>query len=152
MRDWSKIRYFRREEFIKDPDKVEWDVVLLMDEMRAAAGVPIHIHVAWDDGGHIADSSHYTHAREFSTAVDFNFQGWPLLQQWLFAERFPWLGIGIYPYWDHPGLHVDLQRIGRDHIHLGRRWWQDANGSYRAIDEVLLLDILIRRQVNASDA
>lgn len=136
--DWSTIRHFTRAEFPKDPDRVSPDVVLLMDEMREAAGVPIIVHVAWDDSGHVGDSSHYSTTRDYAMAVDFHFVGWPLLDQWLFAERFPWNGIGLYPHWNAPGLHCDLRRLGRDHPHLGKRWWRDADGTYQPLDRALL--------------
>ena|SRR6266850_141312 len=142
-RDWSTIRHFQRGEFVKDPDKVAWDTVLLLDEMRDVIGSPIHIHIAWDDSGHSTDSSHYTDSRDFATAVDLHFEGLSLLDQWLFAERFPWNGIGLYPYWDHPGLHVDLRRLGRDHPHLGKRWWRDAAGVYQPLNRDLLNIILL---------
>jgi hypothetical protein len=139
MVEWDRVRHFKREEWVKNPDRVAPDVVYLMDEMRDAAGVPIVIHVAWDDDGHVAGSSHYG---EVATGVDFHFEGWSLLEQWLFAERFPWSGIGIYPYWNNPGLHVDLRRLGRDHPHLGKRWWRDQRGRYLPIDRTLLAILL----------
>jgi len=141
-RDWSTIRHFKREEFVKDPDRISWDVVLLVDEMRDVAGTQIHIDVAWDNTGHVEDSSHYTTSRDFSTAVDLYFLGWTLLDQWLFAERFPWNGIGLYPYWSKPGLHLDLRKLGRDYPHLGKRWWRDNAGIYRSFDRSMLSTIL----------
>lgn len=135
MIDWTTIKHFAREEWRHDPDRISPDLVMLMDQMRDAAGVPIWIHVAWDGEGHVADSGHYTTSRELAVAVDFHFEAWPLLQQWLFAERFPWNGIGLYPHWQQPGLHVDLRRIGREHADLGRRWWRDRDGTYKALDE-----------------
>lgn len=142
MTDWGRVRHFQRAEFRYDPDRLEPDVVYLLDEMRDAIGKSIVIHVAWDNEGHVADSSHYTLTRDFATAVDFHVVGVPLLDQWLFAERFPWNGLGVYPYWEHPGLHCDLRRIGRDHPHLGKRWWRDAHGQYRPIDRDFLKVVL----------
>ena len=129
--DWSKIEFFKREEWVTDPDKVHPDVVYLMDEMRKVAGRPIIIHVAWEPAGHVEGSAHY-----LGLAVDFHFSGWPLLDQWLFVERFPWEGIGVYPHWNTPGLHVDLYR--NKPFRDGRRWWRDVKGKYRAIDRTLL--------------
>lgn len=133
-RDWATIRNFKREEWIKDPDKVSWDVVMLLDQMREDSGVPIHINVAWDDTGHVNDSGHYTTSRDFCTAVDFYFVGMSLLDQWLFAERYPWYGIGVYPFWRVPGLHCDLKRIGREHATLGRRWYRNERDEYVPLD------------------
>ena len=141
-RDWSTIRHFKREEFIKNPDLVSWDTVQLMDEMRSAVNKEVVIHVAWDDSGHVFDSGHYTLTREYATAVDYHVVGLSLLDQWLFAERFPWSGIGIYPFWNQPGIHVDLRLIGREHSHLGRRWWRDADGVYQPLSKDLFKIIL----------
>lgn len=141
-RDWSLVKYFKREEWKNDPDRVAWDVVLLMDNMREAAQVPVVIHVAWDSGGHVSDSSHYTNTTDYAAGVDFHFVGWSLLDQWLFAERFPWNGIGVYPFWNSPGLHCDLRRLRRDHPNLGKRWWRDADGRYRAFDKEMITMLL----------
>jgi hypothetical protein len=138
IRDWSTIRHFKREEWVKDPDKISWDVVMLMDEMRDAINKPIQIHVAWDDKGHITESSHYADAREFATGVDFHVVGMPLVDQWLFVERYPWNGIGVYPFWNQPGLHVDLRKLGRDQPHLGKRWWRNKQGIYEAFSSEFL--------------
>lgn len=143
-RDWSTIRHFKRVEFRKDPDRVLWEVVQLMDEMRDAARVRCFIHVAWDSSGHADHSSHYAVSSDYASAVDFHFEGMSVFDQWLFAERFPWMGIGIYPSWKNPGLHVDLRHPGHEHPNLGRRWWRDFAGSYHALD-TRLFDILDRR-------
>ena len=132
-RDWSEIRHFDRDEFKNDPDRIAWDVVLLLDEMRDAAQVPILIHVGFDSSGHVEDSSHYAKHTEYATAVDFHFVGWSLLKQWIHTEKFGWYSVGLYPFWSSPGLHVDLRRIGRDHPQMGRRWWRDQSGVYQPL-------------------
>jgi hypothetical protein len=136
--DWTSIKHFKREEWVKDPDKISPDVVWLLDAMREDIGKPIIIHIAWDDDGHVNDSSHYTMARELALAVDFHISDMSLLDQWLFAERYPWNSIGLYPYWENPGLHCDLRRLGRDHPHLGKRWWRDKDNQYMALDKELV--------------
>ncbi len=52
-------------------------------------------------------------------------------EQFKFALQYPWGGIGVYPYWNAPGLHVDT-RQGIDHIAL---WYQEKDKSYRSIAE-----------------
>lgn len=136
--DWSLVRHFKREEWKHDPDKVQPDLVYLVDELRGTAGAPILIHVAFDPSGHVTDSGHYTTSRDLAVAVDLHIAGWSLLRQWLHAEKMVFNGIGLYPHWQHPGLHVDLRRIGREHSNLGRRWWRDKDGIYKAIDKPLL--------------
>jgi len=41
--------------------------------------------------------------------------------QYRFAQRYPWGGIGAYPFWNAPGLHLDT-RQGLDHI---ATWWRE---------------------------
>lgn len=147
MVDWTRVRHFRRDEWRMDPEAILPATVYLLDEMREAAGRPIVIHVAADDDrrAHVPGSSHY--ATEFApaTAVDFHIVGMPLLDQWLLAERFPWRGLGIYPFWANPGLHCDLRPVGREHQQMGHRWWRDAEGRYRPIDETCLRILLRMR-------
>ena len=145
---WDKIRHLPREEWKDDPDKVLPDLVYLLEEVRVDSDVPVVIHVAYEKGGHVQDSSHYAVATEFASGVDFHMVGLSLLDQWLFVERYPFNGIGIYPFWNQPGLHADLRRLGRDHPHLGKRWWRDdrlpppkpgePDRRYKPIDRELL--------------
>lgn len=143
--DWTRVRWFRRDEWRDDPDAILPATVYLLDELRDAAGAPIVIHVAadLDRTAHVPGSSHYPTDMAPATAVDFHIVGMPLLDQWLLAERFPWRGIGVYPFWSHPGLHCDLRPVGREHPSLGARWWRDAAGRYRALDQECL-DLLLR--------
>lgn len=56
-----------------------------------------------------------------------------VVTQYTFARKYPWGGIGLYPYWNAPGLHVDT-RTGYDHICT---WWQDKDKkkTYRSFAE-----------------
>lgn len=157
MMDWTAIKHFTREEWQRDPERVSPDVVMLLDEQRDAHGLMVPgvryvIHVAWDDAGHVTDSGHYTVNRELAVAVDYHMEvggvALPLLEQWLWAERFPWNGIGLYPFWRSPGLHCDLRRIGREHAHLGRRWWRDTDGAYKSVDEELIERLIKRKKAS----
>jgi len=112
--------------------KVSWDVVQLLDEMRHVAGVPFHVNVAWESDGHVDGSTHYS-----GLAVDGYFAGMALLDQWLWAERFPWQGIGLYPFWRVPGLHLDLG----PRAYPGR-WWRDAVGTYLPLSRDLMSVLL----------
>ena len=142
--NWSIVRHFRREEWAKQPDSVLPDLVYLLDEVREDADAPILIHVAADDTGHVENSGHYptTATETLAVAVDFHIVGWSLLDQWLFAERYPFHGLGLYPHWGHPGLHADLRRLGVEHPKMGRRWWRDATGAYKPLDRELLTLLL----------
>ena len=53
-------------------------------------------------------------------------------EQFRFAKKYPWGGIGTYPFWNAPGLHVDT-RQGWNHV---ATWWRDDKDKYRGIAEV----------------
>lgn len=122
---------------MKDPDRVQPELVYLVDAFRDYTGKPAIIHVAWEDDGHVEESAHYTGA-----AVDLHVEGLPLIDQWMAAERFPFQGIGLYPHWNSPGLHLDVRRVGTEHG-AGRRWWRDATGAYRTLDRDFLRRLIV---------
>ena len=142
--DWATTRHFGPTEWQKDPAKVHPDVVGLLDEYRETIGKPVVILVAWDPpgSGHVEDSAHPK-----GLAVDFYTVGVALLEQWLWAERFRWTGVGLYPWWRKevapgvheriPGLHCDLSPRP-EHPELGRRWWRNAAGIYQPLDRAFL--------------
>lgn len=111
MTDWTKVKNFKREEWITDPDKVIPELIYLMDELRDFIGKPCVIHVAWEDGGHSSTSKHYT-----GNAVDFHFRNIDPLDCYDMIEKFIAskpeysnnYGIGLYPYWNRIGFHLDI--------------------------------------------
>lgn len=151
-----KVRNFERKEWRNDPDLVEPDLVYMVDELssfmkRNYNHPPCIIRVAYDTYGHSNDSQHYvTPAEPLARAVDLYFKEIPLLYQFLAAERFPFTGIGCYPYWQIttrirpetkvpeersipiPGLHLDVRRLPNN---CGARWWRDDKGEYKQIDK-----------------
>ena len=129
--DWSSVKHFKPEEWVLKPALVSTELVLLVDDFRDWVGKPFHIHVAWDANGHEVNSEHY-----LGLAVDLHVEGLTLLDQWLAAERFPFRGIGVYPYWNSPGLHLDIRRSPR--VNLGYRWWKDKDGAYKPLDRACL--------------
>lgn len=53
----------------------------------------------------------------------------PVLEQFFIAARYNWKGIGMYPFWDTPGIHVDMQGL----CARKRFWWRDVEGGYRTM-------------------
>lgn len=112
-------------------DLAEPLTLLRMDQMRAAAGVPVHIHMVFDDSGHSQRSRHYvTEDRPFADACDFHFgPGLTPLEEFSVVMLMGWGGVGYYPFWrPRPGWHVDLRPIKAN----GQRtlWWRDDKGEY----------------------
>lgn len=105
---WDKLDHFARWEWKDDPDKASPELVLIMDRLRAFAGVPIHIHVCWAQDGHAPQSYHYT-----GQAVDFRFgNGLTPLEEFAAICAIPeFMGIGYYPLWGpRSGWHVDIRQ------------------------------------------
>jgi len=55
----------------------------------------------------------------------------PLDEQYALAKQFPWGGIGLYPRWKAPGLHLD----DRDHTNHVAFWWRESDGSDHGVAE-----------------
>ena len=56
----------------------------------------------------------------------------PVMEQWAMALRFNWGGIGFYPYWNTPGLHVDMREVL-----VRAMWYYRADKSQGQITEYL---------------
>ena len=54
-----------------------------------------------------------------------------VMEQLVFALRFNWGGVGFYPFWHAPGIHVDTRT---DDNNLREIWWRDESGNYHPGD------------------
>lgn len=126
--NWSQIRHFDRNEWPKDPSKVNPKLIYTMDDVREGAGVPVWIHVAYEEDGHSPNSYHYR-----GDAVDFHFgvsekagKKLSYLEQFVVLSQYPFGAIGFYPFWNNPGWHVDLRPWGERRLY----WVRNRNGGY----------------------
>src|SRR5215471_5092460 len=102
--EFARVRYFRPEEWAP-LEPIDSDLVYAVDNWRAELGASVVIHEAYAEDGHVHDSQHYV-----GRAVDLHVVGRSLVEAWLSAESHPtFTGIGVYPYWEHPGLHLDIR-------------------------------------------
>ena len=113
---WKKLRYFSPEENWGDPERIHPRLLILLDSLRDYIGCPIIIHCG-TQGKHAKNSYHYR-----GMAADCHAEGIDLLDFYLAAERFNFTGIGIYPYWNNPGLHLDVhpRHAGQPQARWGR--------------------------------
>ena len=130
-----KIKNFERSEWATRPSMVNKELIFLVDELTSYVkkrhdGSVCIIHVAYETSGHTQDSQHY-----HGLAVDLHFSGLALMEQYFCAERFPFTGIGVYPYWNRPGLHLDIRKLAN---RQGARWWKDKDDEYQELDISLL--------------
>jgi uncharacterized protein YcbK (DUF882 family) len=137
--DWSKVRHFAPSEF-NFPDMLDSRTIAMLDAMRHEEGktrdIIITINSDFDYSGHSSNSMHYQ-GKAFDLVIkDRRTQHHlPILDQFLIAVRYFWTGIGFYPYWNTPGLHVDTRPM----ILTGRRalWWRDNDGSYKSVEQYI---------------
>ena len=123
---WREIEFFHEGENWGEPMKMEYELLVELDGLRRFLGKPVTIHEGYATSGHATNSAHY-----WGGAADLHVEGLPLLDQYLAAERFRFTGIGLYPHWNRPGLHLDVRRrVAGD---PEARWWRDAVGAYQAL-------------------
>lgn len=121
--DWERIDHFGPGEKWGDASMMRMALLLPVDQLRGLAETPAIVHAGYAIGGHSRGSYHY-----FGMAVDLHLVGLSLLEQYLLAERVGFGGIGCYPFWSSPGLHLDI-RPPQFHY----RWWRDEQGEYHPL-------------------
>lgn len=130
--------HFKPEEFGDGWGKLDIVLLLALDSLRSLIGVPVVIHKEGIVSSRAASpDSQHPHGR----AVDCHAVGISLAEFWLVAERFPvFRGIGIYPFWANPGLHLDTRPTV-----LRKRWWRDSDGRYHPVTPLALRTVLLRK-------
>lgn len=136
--DWTKVKYFNPGErwgsssVSNDEALTRLNPLLIysLDALRKFVGRPIIVNNAIrNDRG--------THGR--GEAADIVITGLHVVDQFLMAERTRlFAGIGLYPHWNTPGLHVDIRQL-QPHQH-GPRWGRNAAGNYVALDAKFLAE------------
>ena len=127
---WSKIDFFEPWEWKDDPEKSSKTLIIALNRARMMTfsqkfpnGIPIHIHVCYEESGHAENSYHYS-----GEAVDFHFSpGTDCWHELIILAAQPEFGaIGFYPNWSpRPGWHVDIRK------RKSKLYWSYTNGEYR---------------------
>lgn len=125
---WSKTKYFSEKENWGCADKMNWALVLTLDEIRSRmpAGCMVKINCGYEKAGHEETSFHSRHDK--GCAVDFVVIGMSLKQAFTFLynnlEKMNInYGLGVYPQWNTPGFHLDLRN--------DTLYWIREDGLYR---------------------
>ena len=139
MIDWARVRHFKPWELGASWERLDPVLIYTLDDLREFIGHPIQvapIHEAFAVTGHSPGGQHPK-----GQAVDCHVEGIPLLDAWLAAERFPaFLGIGLYPFWRHPGLHLETQNTAG--APRRARWIRESDGAYAAVTAARLHTLL----------
>ena len=131
MVDWSKVKHFNKNENWGDWKKVDPWLIYCLDALREIANRPIIIHCAYAENGHSDNSQHYK-----GKAADIHIKGLNVVDQYLIAEKSNLFnGIGVYPFWNNPGLHIDIRNVPA-------RWGRNAANIYMPLDSKFLLSAL----------
>ena len=133
---WETIKYFKSSENFGDPSKMSYILLLTLDNLREFIGVPIVIHCGYETDGHSENSYHYK-----GMAVDCHATKIDLYDFYFAATRFSFHGIGIYPLWNNPGLHLDIRPV---HRYEGRSFWECTGpGEYVPISSCFISEYLV---------
>jgi len=132
LKIFDKIKHFKLEDF-DHPDMLDDITLQMLDDMVEQEGwvkkISIKMHADFAYSGHSDKSMHYM-GKAFDVSILDTESGKPLpiIEQFLIAIRYFWTGIGIYPRWNSPGLHLDTRPITR----FTRRtfWYLDRDGNY----------------------
>jgi uncharacterized protein YcbK (DUF882 family) len=69
-------------------------------------------------------------------AADIHIVGMSLIDAYLAVEKLGLFnGVGLYPFWNNPGLHVDLRQ-------KPARWGRNAAGIYVALNDKFITTCL----------
>jgi hypothetical protein len=160
--DLKTIKNFTQQELAKvclneDWTKLSLEVVTMADRLRDKNEGPVVLSSGYTTAGHATDSLHYQ-----GKALDLTMLMWidenqlpygfpnswkvlkkahnqvlvprPLLDQYILAERFANMGgLGVYPNFNLPGLHIDCRPA--DSNQNQARWWRDTSGTYQYLNK-----------------
>lgn len=113
---WARTVYFKNYmgENWGDPMKMKVHLIYWLDWYRAMSGRPFIVHCGYEE----RDKGYHPRGM----AVDGHSVGMTWMQQFTLATRIPHFnGVGVYPYWNNPGLHLDV----RVFHNLRNFWWRD---------------------------
>lgn len=99
---WCDIKHFKPSEF-NEPNKMDFYLINRLDQFREMCGKPIIIHSSYREN----DSGYHGSGE----AVDIHVKDMNVFDAFLLAEKSGLFnGIGVYPNWNNPGLHLDIRQ------------------------------------------
>jgi hypothetical protein len=137
----ERIRWFSPsgDPGFNDPegDRMSPELLALLDQMRDEAGAPFVITDGWREQNRqadlmeagLSDPNQHRFAHPRGEAADGYFSGIPLSLMFAYACRWPFCGIGLYPYTStgQPVMHLDVMDRERPRSAL---WIRARSGRY----------------------
>ena len=121
---WTDIENFKPKDF--GTIYMSHTLIYTIQDMRNYTGRRIFIH-----SGYRAGTSGY---HPLKMASDLHIEDLHVIDQYLIAERFDkFNGIGVYPNWNNPGIHVDV-RPHSERKAYDARWGCFESGQYVKLD------------------
>ena len=122
---WAKIRHFTTHEKWGDPARMNLELIQALDRLRKYVGRKIIIHCGYDDRP--------TGWHPKGRAVDLHIDGLHPMEQAIAAARFrEFTGMGVYLWWNNPGLHLDNRPLKFGEARA--LWGSTARQAYVAFD------------------
>lgn len=100
---WATTRYFNETEKWGDPAKMDARLIYELERLRAYLARPIVIHCGWEE----RDTGYHP----LGMATDCHVPGLHPMEFFIAASRFNFGGLGVYLWWNNPGLHLDVRPI-----------------------------------------
>lgn len=120
---WKEVKNFTPKRF--GTISMAKVLIFTLQDMRDYIGRRIFVHNGYRPG-----NKGY---HPLKMAVDIDIEGLHVIDQYLVAERFDnFNGIGVYPLWRRPGLHLDV-RLKRKSA-FDSRWGRFEPGNYVKLD------------------
>lgn len=133
--DIEAITPFRRRENWGIPNKLAKELIRGIVQLRAHANAPVNIHCAYAQAGHSPNSMHYQ-----GLAADLDIKGLSVVEMVGLASEIGFSGIGAYPYWNTPGIHIDC----RDIIGKPPVYWLEPKGKEGQYEYCATIEDLIK--------
>ncbi len=112
---WERTSYFNWDEEWGDPYKMWVHLIYYLDALRHWIDNKFIINCGWekrDSGWHPKGAA----TDGYSPTINYKDLAYKAMQ-------FPFTGIGLYPYWNNPGVHLDVRPLRMDSRR--RVWWRD---------------------------
>ena len=131
---WGGVKDFSMDENWGVPGLMDAGLVYGLQRLRDYVGRSITIHCGYER----RTAPSYHNRGGISLAVDFDIEGLHVVDQFIAATRLDvFNGIGVYPWWNRPGIHAD-RRDGCHRNYDNSLWGSTGPGKYVKLDRTFI--------------